>query len=332
MRKRISWVLLSMVILSSFIMNGCAQPESGNAAENVSSHKETVLETGSGSDILEPSQAVSESMPAASDGTGRNLQVSDQPIYEYETQDVYATRDGNQIYGVMYIPQHAGEQMPAIIYSYGFGGSYRYGLQYAEAMAARGYVVYCFDFCGGSPGSRSDGSQYEMSIFTEQQDLQAVISMMQGLDYVDSENLFLLGTSQGGAVSAITAADNQDKIAGAVLLYPAFVLVDDAMERFDSIEEVPETYQHMFMTVGRAYFEGLFDYDIYADIEGFDKDVLIIHGDADNIVPLSYSERAVEVYSSAELEVIHGAGHGFSGEAAQAAIDYMTEYYHSHVH
>ena len=32
--------------------------------------------------------------------------------------------------------------------------------------------------------------------------------------------------------------------------------------------------------------------------------MLLIHGDADSIVPLSYSERALEVYPSAELKVI----------------------------
>ena len=43
---------------------------------------------------------------------------------------------------------------------------------------------------------------------------------------MDEENIFLMGTSQGGAVSAITAAANKEEIKGAILLYPAFVLVD----------------------------------------------------------------------------------------------------------
>jgi len=146
-------------------------------------------------------------------------------LYEYITEELYAERDGNQIYGVAYISQDAGEQMPAVIFSHGFGGNYQVGTQYAEALAAKGYVVYCFDFCGGSPGSRSDGSTLEMSIFTEQADLEAVIVMVQGLDYVDEDRLFLIGTSQGGAVSAITAADYPREIRGAVLLYPAFMLV-----------------------------------------------------------------------------------------------------------
>lgn len=257
--------------------------------------------------------------------------VSEQPIYEYETQEMYASRDGKTIYGIAYIPQDAGEKMPAIIYSHGFGGSHRYGAGYAEAMAARGYVVYCFDFCGGSPESKSDGSTLEMSLFTEQADLEAVIKMVKGLDFVDRDNLFLLGTSQGGAVSALTGAEHIDEIRGMILLYPAFVMVDRANELFSSTEEIPDSYHFMWMDVGRTYFEPLIGYDIYADIAVYDKDVLLIHGDKDSTVPLSYSERALEVYPSAELKVINGAGHGFYGEDESAAILYIAEYCNSHI-
>ena len=221
--------------------------------------------------------------------------------------------------------------MPAVIFSHGFGGTHSVGRQYAENLAENGYVVYCFDFCGGSPSSQSDGSTLEMSLFTEQKDLEAVISMMQGLDYVDSENLFLMGTSQGGAVSAITGAAHPQEIRGMVLLYPAFVMVDNANELFSSAGEIPDTYYFMWMNVGRAYFEPLLDYDIYGAIAAYEQDVLILHGDADSIVPLSYSERAVEVYPSARLEVLHGAGHGFSGENARYANDTILEYLSTHL-
>lgn len=187
--------------------------------------------------------------------------------YEYLTEELYAQRDGNQIYGIVYIPQDAGQQMPAVVFSHGFGGNYQVGAQYAEALAAKGYVVYCFDFCGGSPESLSDGSTLEMSIFTEQADLEAVIAMIQNLDYVDSDNLFLMGTSQGGAVSAITAADHQEEIRGAILLYPAFCLVDMTKERFDSVEDIPDTYFSLWMMVGRTYAKNLLNYDIYEEIQ-----------------------------------------------------------------
>ena len=120
-------------------------------------------------------------------------------IYEYDSQELYVQRGENQIYGILYIPKDAGEKMPAVIFSHGFGGNYQAGVPYAQELAKRGYVAYCFDFCGGSPGSLSDGSILEMSIFTEQADLGAVMDEIRGLDYVDGDNLFLMGTSQGGA-------------------------------------------------------------------------------------------------------------------------------------
>lgn len=257
-------------------------------------------------------------------GTRHSFQTTPTPLaYEYETQELYAKRDENRIYGVVYVPQNAGEKMPAVIFSHGFGGNYQVGTQYAEALAAKGYVVYCFDFCGGSPGSRSDGSTLEMSIFTEQADLEAVIGMVQELPYVDNDNIFLMGTSMGGAVSAITAADHEDEIQGAILLYPAFVLVDNANEQFESVEDIPDTYHLMWMTVGHVFAEDLLDYDIYEAISAYKKDVLLIHGDADSIVTLSYSKKAVEAYDSALLEVLPGAGHGFYGSDAEV-VDLLS--------
>lgn len=244
----------------------------------------------------------------------------------FETQELYARRDGKQIYGVIYIPQNAGDKIPTVIFSHGFGGNYQVGAGYAEALAKKGYAVYCFDFCGGSTGSRSDGSTLEMSIFTEQADLEAVLGMIREQPFVDGDNIFLMGTSMGGAVSAITAAAHEEEIQGAILLYPAFVIVDDVKERFAGAEDIPDTYYHMWMTVGRVFAEDLLDYDIYEAISAYKKDVLLIHGDADGIVPLSYSEKAAEVFDSAKLEILPGAGHGFYGKDAEQAIAWTLEY------
>lgn len=115
-----------------------------------------------------------------------------------------------------------------------------------------------------------------------------------------------------------------------VLLYPAFVMVDNANELFRSAQEIPDTYFFMWMNVGRAYFEPLLGYDIYGEIAAYDREVLLIHGDADSIVPLSYSQRALEVYPSAELKVIAGGGHGFSGEDARQTTAYILEYLEAH--
>lgn len=86
----------------------------------------------------------------------------------------------------------------------------------------------------------------------------------------------------------------------------------------------------MWMTVGRIFAEDLLDYDIYEAISAYKKDVLLIHGDADSIVPLSYSEKVAEVYASARLKVLPEAGHGFYGNDAEQAITWMLEYLEAH--
>ena len=327
MRTRTLALASCLLVAFSLTLGGCTQ-------------EQTSVQPAAGEEV----QQVQEQQPAPQQQPTQQQEAAQQPeaepvqeqpasleaTYSYRTQELYAQRGENRIYGVVYIPQGAGNKMPAVIFSHGFGGTHAVGSTYAEALAEKGYVVYCFDFCGGSPGSRSDGSTLEMSLFTEQADLEAVISMVQQLDYVDSDNLFLMGSSQGGAVSAITGAAHSEEIRGMVLLYPAFVMVDAANSLFASAEQIPETYYFMWMNVGRAYFEPLLDYDIYGAIAAYDRDVLLIHGDADSIVPLEYSQRALQAYPSAELEVIPGAGHGFYGEDAQQAIACMLDYLQAH--
>lgn len=220
--------------------------------------------------------------------------------------------------------------MPAIIFSHGFDGNHSNFGHYADTFAKMGYVIYRFDFCGGSDNSKSDGKTTDMSIFTERTDLEAVIKTVRELPYVDKNNITLIGASQGGAVSAITASKNSDKINGMVLLFPGFVIPDDAIGEFGDLKNVPDTYSKWGVTLGRTFAQGLFDYDIYEDIKGFYKDVLIIHGDCDEIVPISYSRKALKVYPSAQLKVIKGGGHGFFGANNETAINYIKEYLSTH--
>lgn len=254
---------------------------------------------------------------------------AEQTAYAFTAQETRFERDGMGIYAQLYVPE-AAQPLPAVIYSHGFGGTHAYGAQYAEALAAQGYVVCTFDFCGGSPSSQSDGATTDMSIFTELADLEAVIDAVSALSFVDADNLFLLGTSQGGVVSALAAAERPEEIRGLVLLYPAFVLVDEANARYQSAADIPDSEFFMWMDVGRAYFEPLLGYDIYAAISPYESDVLILHGDTDSIVPLEYSEWALETYSSAELHVLSGAGHGFYGSDADKATGLILDYLDSH--
>ena len=241
--------------------------------------------------------------------SGRQWQAPADPAYEM--REISCVSDGNRLYGEAFIPRSPGKH-PAVIMSHGYGATHAgfYGM--VDTLAKSGYVCYCYDFAGGSPHSRSEGRTEDMSIFTERQNLMDVIDMVRGWDCVDAESVFLLGESQGGCVSAITAPYVADKIKSIVLVYPALCIPDDAFALYPRRENIPDTVTFMGMRIGRAYYEPLYDsFDIYKEIAGYQGDVLIIHGTEDGLVKPEYSAKASNVYDQCEFHLIFGAGHGF---------------------
>lgn len=225
-----------------------------------------------------------------------------QNIEKYTVEELWCKNGSLNIYGKMYKPNKSGK-LPAVILSHSFSLS-SYSLEcYAKLLAEEGYASYVFDFCGGSlRKNKSDGSKDDMTVFTEVADLEAVLSKVRSLNYVDKNKIFLFGTSQGGLVSALVANNHNSQIKGMILLYPGFSMA----------EQIKSNSYFAGMALGEKYINAIKDYDIYGNIGGFTKDVLIIHGTNDTQVPIKYSERALEVYKSAELIRIKGANHGFN--------------------
>lgn len=233
----------------------------------------------------------------------------------FDVTEMRVTRDGLSIYGKLYTPVEAEGKYPAVILSHSANMTSDSMSSYCQRLAAMGYVAYAFDFCGGSKNSRSDGDEADMTVFTEVEDLEAVLEAVRGLDCVDSQSVYLFGTSQGGLVSALTAAAHPDAVRGLMLFYPAFNIAELA-EKFGS-----------FMTgsAGSLYISTLQGYDVYEHITPYTGDVLIVHGTKDFIVPSSYAEKAADLYEHCELHLIEGASHGFNKENYAMFGDYDQE-------
>lgn len=218
---------------------------------------------------------------------------------------------GNRIYGEAFIPNTPGKH-PAVIMSHGYNGTHSGFYQMVAKLAKEGYVCYCYDFAGGSPRSRSEGRTEDMSIFSERQNLIDVLEMVRGWDFVDTKNIFLLGESQGGCVSAITAPYVKEKINSILLTFPALCIPEDGFALYPTLADVPGTVNIMGMNIGRAYYERFYDgFDIYREIAGYQGNVLIVHGTVDGLVKPEYSAKASNVYQNCELHLIFDAGHGF---------------------
>ena len=249
----------------------------------------------------------------------------DMPVNEYGEETITVDYNGQTIWGVAFIPELDREKYPLVICSHGLGGSYTSCMEYAELLASHGLATYCFDFRGGG-GTRSDGNTTEMSLITEAADIQTIISAAEQWDFVDPDKIILLGESQGGAASAIAAARAVDDVNGLILCYPALLVHDAVHEQFDSLDEVPDTFYFNWINAGRPYAADVWDYDVYSEIGNYAKPVLLMHGDRDGIVPISYAEHAAEVYPDVDYYVIDDGGHGFYGNSLDDAFSHIFEY------
>lgn len=231
----------------------------------------------------------------------------------------------NMIFGMLYMPKEHEGRMPAVILSHGYNSSYTHVSDMAQSLAKSGFAAYCYDFCGGSSISKSEGKTTDMSIETEISDLKNVIAMISGCDFADENKIYLYGESQGGFVSMLTAAQMTDKIAGAALLYPAFCIPDNWLS--EDPEKMTEPVDFMGMKLSRTFREGLPEYDVFKASGAFTKPVLLLHGDSDRLVDISYSEKLCSGLSDCRFEIFENEGHGFSPEARRKMRGMVTDFF-----
>ncbi len=246
---------------------------------------------------------------------------------EINMEEIIISASLGELYGILSMPEAEGP-VPLIILSHGFGGNHVGNQDYADYFAKQGFAVYNFDFCGGGVVSRSAGTMLEMTVLTEAADLNAIIDHFQ--EDPRFSCIMLWGGSQGGFVTAYVSAQRPQDIRAVVLEFPAIVLQDDARKRAGADGTFPETSNVMGMRISRAFNETATSFDLYDMLPDYTGPVLILHGDRDVIVPLSYSERARDTYANAELIVMPGQGHGFSGASREEAKATEAAFFRTH--
>ena len=237
-------------------------------------------------------------------------------------------RGGLTIRGDMY--RASDEPMEAVILCHGFGVNRKSVSHFAEYISTLGFACFAFDFCGGGLGVESDGDSADMTVFTEIEDLLAVISYVSAQKNI--KNVSLLGCSQGGFVSALTAKKlGNERIKRLMLFFPALCIPDHARRgqmlsyRFDS-RCIPDRLGDDPMPLGGDYARTVAGMDAYKEISGYTGQTLIIHGTADDIVDISYARRARSCYPGCAYHEIEGAGHGFWGEQNAEAKRYIASF------
>lgn len=230
------------------------------------------------------------------------------------TENRWLERDGQKIYGKLFLPEETDAPLPLVILSHGLGSDHRIMEPYAENFAENGFAAFVFDYIGGSEESMSDGSMTGMSVLTEAEDLSCILESFRSDSRFSENEIFLFGGSQGGFISAYAAGKHPDEIAGLVLLYPAFNLQDICRTLVSDADEIPDSVVIGEHTVGSLYIRDMLTFDIYEVLRQYPGPVLLFHGTADPYVPLEYTQRAGQVLADARVVIIEGAEHGFDGE------------------
>ena len=253
-------------------------------------------------------------------------QVTDMITLSSEEQELYIKHGDKNIYGVLSKPDNGQKRHPVVIIAHGFNGTHHFGRNYFNMLNELGFMCYTFDFPCGSLGSRTDNNTMNMSVLDEQKALEAIVRYFRSRNDVDKKHIVLLGESQGGLVATLTAASMKKQIEKLVLVFPALCIPDNWNTRYPQVSDIPETTVLWQVPLGRRFFMELRDMDPYKAVEDYRRPVLIVHGDADPVVPIDYSRRAVKQFRDAKLVEIPGGGHGFNPKDFQTSLEHICQF------
>ena len=266
--------------------------------------------------------------------TAQTPQTTQAPHVEVKTDGTYTVKEydfdsnGKDIYARAFVPDVEG-RVPLVIFSHGLGADARHEEEVQKTLAKAGIAVFSFEFAGGSSSSApmSEGLTTEMSVLTEVQNLKDAIRIASGLEYADPQKIYLMGSSQGGLVTALTA-EEVTNIQGLFLFYPAFSLPDDIRSSFPKLDEVPETFNLLGTKIGKKYITDIYDMDPYANLDKLTMPVHIFHGKDDNIVPITASQKTMKRLKDARLTTLEDTGHALTPEQqAQIGFEIADEIY-----
>lgn len=162
------------------------------------------------------------------------------------------------------------------------------------------------------------------SLHLELEELGVVHKFTETLDGIDKKKIFLMGASLGGVVTTIYAAAHPNEVPGMILIYPGFMLPDKLKNTFGSEENIIplEPFKGRIQSVALSKeCWGLHMYDLMKQYPG---PVLILIGDKDEFVPLSYARRAESEFPDAKLIILPDEKHGFSVQTIDALSPVLT--------
>ncbi|MFO8019020.1 MAG: alpha/beta hydrolase [Promethearchaeia archaeon] len=150
-------------------------------------------------------------------------------------REYYRSSDDTVFSGIIYRPDpdvFPGER-PGIIGLHDFMESKESMKRYAENLVSSGYVVLLYDQRGFG---NSEGRCHFADVGYELKDLDASISFLQSLDYVDADLIGTFGMGYGASIAIMGAGLYNDKINTTFAINPYYNLTDTFDVNYNSLQ------------------------------------------------------------------------------------------------
>ena len=225
-------------------------------------------------------------------------------------KEFYITDDGIRYHAKLDMPEGK-EKCPLAIVFHGFTGHMEetHIIAVAEALNSVGVAALRVEMYGHG---KSDGQFRDHTLYKWVTGALAVLDYARSLDFVT--DLFITGHSQGGLLTMLAAGMRPKELKAILPLSPAWMIPEKARKGevlgtvFDPLD-IPEEINSGDWTLGGNYIRVAQTIHPEDEIERYTGPVLIVHGDADEAVPVEYAYKAAELYKNAKLVIIPGDTH-----------------------
>ncbi|MCB2342237.1 alpha/beta hydrolase [Clostridium estertheticum] len=236
--------------------------------------------------------------------------------------------------GMLHIPENINNKVPIVIIFHGFCGD-KMGPHFIFVKLSRllekaGIACIRFDFAGSG---ESDGDFIDMTMDTELKDANNILNYVRTLNFVDNDRIGIVGLSMGGAIASMLAGERKSDIETLCLWAPAGNMGEIILDKHYIGANFEEFRQNGYfdvegLLVGTKFMDNVKNIKIYEKASEYDKKSLIIHGDKDDVVSLSASQKYIDFWGdSSLLKVISGANHTFDKrEWEEQVIDNTIEF------
>lgn len=247
----------------------------------------------------------------------------------YTFQPIEFDIGGLTLRGAAHVPTGPEPSATAVLH-HGFGGqrteAYRPFVTLARELAARGVAVVAFDRAGHG---ESDGDFYDTTVSGDIADSLQLLRRIVDLDFVDGDDVHVLGTSMGSVIAGVVAAETDVPVRSLTLWSPAAVFVDEIRSGYlqgRPIDGVKTDGYFDFngLRVGPAFFDDARRFDVYGRAGGYRGPVLVLHGGED-FIPVRYAQAYHDIYGdSMEFELVPEADHLWSNVPSRNRLLHKT--------